>query len=128
TNHALEHAGYRERIDHRSYADQGNQLQATIHEGSKVTQMRRKGIDTEISRFNDTIKQQNSQQLQNKQQHKEKTLEQGFNRVEQGFEQWKKAQEVQRLELEQRQRLKLEQEQKMKQTQRIKYGRSGPSL
>jgi hypothetical protein len=34
--------------------------------------MRRQGIDTEISRFNDTIKQQNSQQLQNKQQHKEK--------------------------------------------------------
>ena len=30
-NHALEYAGYRERIDHRSYADQGNQLQATIH-------------------------------------------------------------------------------------------------
>ncbi|KGH49102.1 mobilization protein, partial [Acinetobacter idrijaensis] len=120
----------RERIDHRSYADQGNQLQATIHEGSKVTQMRRKGIDTEISRFNDTIKQQNSQQLQNKQQHKEKTLEQGFNRVEQGFEQWKKAQEVKRLELERKQQLKLqqEQEQKMKQTQRIKYGRSGPSL
>lgn len=70
-NHALEYAGYRERIDHRSYADQGNQLQATIHEGSKVTQMRRKGIDTEISRFNDTIKQQNSQRLQYKQQHKE---------------------------------------------------------
>ncbi|WP_438802509.1 hypothetical protein, partial [Klebsiella aerogenes] len=45
------------------------------HEGSKVTQMRRKGIDTEISRFNDTIKQQNSQQLQYKQQHKEQTLE-----------------------------------------------------
>ena len=127
-NHALEHAGYRERIDHRSYADQGNQLQATIHEGSKVTQMRRKGIDTEISRFNDTIKQQNSQQLQNKEQQKEKTLKQGFNRVEQGFEQWKKDREAQRLEQEQRQRLKLEQEQKMKQTQRIKYGRSGPSL
>ena len=127
-NHALEHAGYRERIDHRSYADQGNQLQATIHEGSKVTQMRRKGIDTEISCFNDTIKQQNSQQLQNKEQQKEKTLKQGFNRVEQGFEQWKKDREAQRLEQEQRQRLKLEQEQKMKQTQRIKYGRSGPSL
>ena len=99
-NHALEYAGYRERIDHRSYADQGNQLQATIHEGSKVTQMRRKGIDTEISRFNDTIKQQNSQQLQYKQQHKEQTLEQGFNRVEKGFEQWKKDQEAKRLELE----------------------------
>ncbi|HBW1268306.1 TPA: MobA/MobL family protein [Klebsiella pneumoniae] len=127
-NHALEYAGYRERIDHRSYVDQGNQLQATLHEGSKVTQMRRKGIDTEISRFNDTVKQQNSQQLQYKQQHKEKTLEQGFNRVEQGFEQWKKDQEAKRLELEHKQQLKLQQEQAMKQTQRKSMKRSGPSL
>ena len=127
-NHALEHAGYRERIDHRSYVDQGNQLQATIHEGSKVTQMRRKGIDTEISRFNDTVKQQNSQQLQNKQQHKEQTLEQGFNRVEKGFEQWKKDQEAKRLELERKQQLKLQQEQAMKQKHRKSMKRSGPSL
>jgi len=127
-NHALEYAGYRERIDHRSYADQDNQLQATIHEGSKVTQMRRKGIDTEISRFNDTVKQQNSQQLQNKQQHKEKTLEQGLNRVEQGFEQWKKDQEIKRLELERKQQLKLQQEQAMKQKYRKSMKRSGPSL
>ena len=90
--------------------------------------MRRKGIDTEISRFNDTVKQQNSQQLQNKQQHKEKTLEQGFNRVEQGFEQWKKAQEVKRLELERKQQLKLQQEQAMKQKHRKSMKRSGPSL
>lgn len=127
-NHALEYAGYRERIDHRSYADQGNQLQATIHEGSKVTQMRRKGIDTEISRFNDTIKQQNSQQLQYKQQHKKQTLEQGFNRVEKGFEQWKKDQEAKRLELERKQQLKLQQEQAMKQKHRKSMKRSGPSL
>jgi len=127
-NHALEYAGYRERIDHRSYADQGNQLQATIHEGSKVTQMRRKGIDTEISRFNDTIKQQNSQQLQYKQQHKEQTLEQGFNRVEKGFEQWKKDQEAKRLELERKQQLKLQQEQAMKLKQRKSMNRNGPSL
>jgi hypothetical protein len=127
-NHALEYAGYRERIDHRSYADQGNQLQATIHEGSKVTQMRRKGIDTEISRFNDTIKQQNSQQLQYKQQHKEQTLEQGFNRVEKGFEQWKKDQEAKRLELEHKKQLKLQQEQAMKLKQRKSMNRNGPSL
>lgn len=127
-NHALEYAGYRERIDHRSYADQGNQLQATIHEGSKVTQMRRKGIDTEISRFNDTVKQQNSQQLQYKQQHKEKTLEQRFNRVEQGFEQWKKDQEAKCLELEHKKQLKLQQEQAMKQKYRKSMNRNGPSL
>lgn len=128
-NHALEYAGYRERIDHRSYAEQGNQLQATIHEGSKVTQMRRKGIDTEISRFNDTIKQQNSQQLQYKQQHKEQTLEQGFNRVEKGFEQWKKDQEAKRLELEhKKQLLKLQQEQAMKLKQHKSMNRNGPSL
>lgn len=122
-NHALEYAGYRERIDHRSYADQGKDLQATIHEGSKVTQMRRKGIDTEISRFNDTVKQQNSQQVQYKQQHKEKTLEQGFNRVEQGFEQWKKDQEAKH-----KKQLTLQQEQAMKQKQRKSMNRSGPSL
>ena len=127
-NHALEYAGYRERIDHRSYADQGNQLQATIHEGSKVTQMRRKGIDTEISRFNDTIKQQNSQQLQYKQQHKKQTLEQGFNRVEKGFEQWKKDQEAKRLELEHKKQLTLQQEQAMKLKQRKSMNRNGPSL
>lgn len=127
-NHALEYAGYRERIDHRSYADQGNQIQATIHEGSKVTQMRRKGIDTEISRFNDTIKQQNSQQLQYKQQHKEQTLEQGFNRVEKGFEPWKKDQEAKRLELEHKKQLKLQQEQAMKLKQRKSMNRNGPSL
>ncbi|MDI9661056.1 MobQ family relaxase [Acinetobacter nosocomialis] len=127
-NHALEYAGYRERIDHRSYADQGNQLQATIHEGSKVTQMRRKGIDTEISRFNDTIKQQNSQQLQYKQQHKEQTLEQGFNRVEKGFEQWKKDQEAKRLDLEHKKQLKLQQEQAMKLKQCESMNRNGPSL
>ncbi|MCA4788625.1 MobQ family relaxase, partial [Acinetobacter towneri] len=44
-NRALERAGIQEKIDHRSYADQNNGLQATIHEGTKVTQLRRQGID-----------------------------------------------------------------------------------
>jgi hypothetical protein len=127
-NYALDKAGYTEKIDHRNYVEQGNGLQATIHEGSKVTQLRRKGIDTEVSRFNDNIKQQNNQQLQFKELKKEKILEQGFSRVEKGFEQWKKDQEAKRLELEHKKQLKLQQEQAMKQKQRKSMNRSGPSL
>ena len=127
-NYALDKAGYKEKIDHRSYAEQGNGLQATIHEGSKVTQLRRKGIDTEISRFNDNVKQQNNQQLQYKEPKKEKILEQGFSRVEKGFEQWKKDQEAKRLQLEHQQQLKLQQERAMKLKQRKSMNRDGPSL
>lgn len=59
SNQHLVRAGHLSQVDHRSYADQDNGLQATIHEGSKVTQLRRQGIDTEISLKNDFIKQQN---------------------------------------------------------------------
>ena len=99
-NKALERAGYREKIDHRSYADQNNGLQATIHEGTKVTQLRRQGIDTEISRFNDNVTQHNAKHLNQEQQQKESVLQRGLNRVDQGFEQWQKNQESKRLELE----------------------------
>jgi len=61
TNKHLARAGYLSKVDHRSYADQDNGLQATIHEGSKVTQLRRQGVDTEISLKNDLIKQQNAE-------------------------------------------------------------------
>ncbi|WP_107681037.1 MobQ family relaxase [Acinetobacter baumannii] len=127
-NYALDKAGYKEKIDHRSYAEQGNGLQATIHEGSKVTQLRRKGIDTEVSRFNDNIKQQNNQQLQFKEPKKEKILEQGFSRVEKGFEQWKKDQEAKRLQQEHQQQLKQQQERAIKQKQRQSMNKDGPSL
>ena len=90
--------------------------------------MRRKGIDTEVSRFNDNIKLQNSQQLQHKEYQKEKILEQGFSRVEKGFEQWKKDQEVKRLQLEHQQQLKQQQERAMKQKQRQSISKDGPSL
>ena len=113
-NFALEKAGIQEKIDHRSYADQGNGLQATIHEGTKVTQLRRQGIDTEISRFNDHIKQQNFKYLNQQELTKESTIKNGLNRVDQGFEQWQKNQEAKRLELEQQ---KLEQ-QRIEQTNR----------
>ena len=109
-NHALEKAGHSEKIDHRSYADQNNGLQATIHEGTKVTQLRRQGIDTEISRFNDNVKQQNTQQLHQEKQQKESVLQRGLNRVDQGFEQWQKNQESKRLELERQAEMKRQQE------------------
>jgi hypothetical protein len=64
TNLNLARAGYLTEVDHRSHADQGNGLQATIHEGSKVTQLRRQGIHTEISLKNDLIKQQNAEKQQ----------------------------------------------------------------
>jgi len=123
-NTALERAGYREKIDHRSYADQGNGLQATIHEGTKVTQLRRQGIDTEISRFNDNVKQQNGQQLQQEKNQKEKVLELGFNRVEQGFDQWQKDQEAKQLELERQAEMKRQQELEMKKAEQALHNNS----
>ena len=108
-NKALEQAGYRDRIDHRSYVDQGKDLQPTIHEGSKVTQLRRQGIETEISRFNDEIKRQNEKRLNPSIQPREQALASGLNRVEDRFEQWKKDQEAKKLAQERL--LKLQQEQ-----------------
>ena len=115
TNRALEKAGHNQKIDHRSYADQNNGLQATIHEGTKVTQLRRYGVDTEISRFNDNIKQQNSQQLQQQKQQTDSVLQHGLNRVDQGFEQWQKNQEAKRLELERQ--AEIQRQQKLEQQQ-----------
>ena len=109
-NKALERAGYREKIDHRSYADQNNGLQATIHEGSKVTQLRRQGIDTQISRFNDNVNQHNVKHLNQQQQQKDSVLQHGLNRAEQGFEQWQKNQQAKRLELERQTQQKQQQE------------------
>lgn len=60
----LDRAGSTARVDHRSYKDQENGLEATLHEGPKVTELRRRGIETEISRTNDEIKERNQAQLQ----------------------------------------------------------------
>lgn len=63
TNRHLEQIGSLERVDHRSNVEQGIALEATAHEGSAVTKLRRLGIDTEISLSNDAIKQRNAQQI-----------------------------------------------------------------
>ena len=117
-NHALERAGYREKIDHRSYADQNNGLQATIHEGPSVTQLRRQGIDTEISRYNDHVKQHNAKHLEQQQQRTYSVLQHGLNRVDQGFEQWQKNQEAKRLEQERQAELQRQQKQEQQRAER----------
>ena len=48
TNQALERAGYRIRIDHRTLAEQGIERVPQIHIGPKVPEMERRGIRTEI--------------------------------------------------------------------------------
>ena len=53
--------GTQERVSHLSYSDLKYDLEPTVHEGSKITQLRRQGIDTEISLKNDLIKQQNAE-------------------------------------------------------------------
>jgi hypothetical protein len=64
TNDHLAKAGYDVRVDHRSYKDQENGLEATIHEGYEVTQLRRNGIETEISVSNNLIKQRNAEKIE----------------------------------------------------------------
>ena len=64
TNDHLEKAGFAVRVDHRSYKDQKNGLEATQHEGPKVTQLRRRGIETKISVSNDLIKQSNAERIE----------------------------------------------------------------
>ena len=103
-NTALEKAGHAARVDHRSYKEQGLELEATQHEGPEVTQLRRKGIETEISLKNDAIKQRNLDRMQLP------GLDQQIvatERLTQQLEQQRKAELEQRKEAE---RLELEQQ------------------
>ena len=55
--------------------------------------------------------------MNQKEQQKETTLQRGFNRVEQGFDQWQKDREAKRLELERQAEQKRQQEREMKQAE-----------
>jgi hypothetical protein len=70
-NTQLEQIGSTERVSHLSYKDLSNGLEATVHEGYAVTQLRRLGIDTEISLANDAIRQRNAEKTVNEQVIKE---------------------------------------------------------
>ena len=60
-NRELERAGSSERVSHLSNKERGIDLEPTVHEGSKITELRRQGIDTEISLKNDAIKARNTE-------------------------------------------------------------------
>lgn len=66
-NKHLELAGYAATLDHRSYADQENGLEATTHEEPKATQLRILGVTTEIALNNDAIKQRNAEKIKSEQ-------------------------------------------------------------
>lgn len=60
----LEQGGHQQRVDHRSYQDQGIDRTPTQHEGRNVTAMRRKGKDTWLTQHNDEIKRLNAELLE----------------------------------------------------------------
>lgn len=59
-NRCLEQKGLEERIDHRSFADQGKDEQPTIHEGVAARAMEKKGIVSDRCEVNRQIKQDNA--------------------------------------------------------------------
>ncbi len=59
-NRYLEMAGSPERVDMRSYERQGLDIVPTVHMGPAVTQMERRGIETNIGNLNRDIKSANA--------------------------------------------------------------------
>ena len=59
-NRYLEQAGRTERIDHRSFADQGREEQPTIHEGVIARAMEKKGIVSDRCELNRQIRRDNA--------------------------------------------------------------------
>lgn len=60
----LEQGGHQQRVDHRSYQDQGIDRTPSRHEGRNVTAMRRKGKETWLTQHNDEIKRLNAELLE----------------------------------------------------------------
>lgn len=61
TNRSLEQYGHEERVDHRSYKEQGKEQVPTVHLGTTATQMERRGIETDRGNINREIRSQNEQ-------------------------------------------------------------------
>ena len=59
-NRCLEQKGLEERIDHRSFADQGKDEQPTIHEGVAARAMEKKGIISDRCELNRQIRRDNA--------------------------------------------------------------------
>jgi len=97
-NQSLELAGRSERIDHRSYEAQELDLQPTIHEGPKVTQLRRKGIETEVSKHNDKIKIENEQQVLSSPEEMDEMLNRAHSFASSKLQSWKEKKEQEKLD------------------------------
>lgn len=93
-NQALKKADLKDKVDHRSYQEQGKDIEPTIHEGKEVTQLRRQGINTEISLHNDRVKQQRVKEPELSQQEKDAFLQQGLSRVDVMLQEFKQRQAV----------------------------------
>ena len=100
-NQFFQKAGLKEKVDHRSYQEQGKNIEATVHEGKAVTQLRRQGIDTEISLFNDRVKQERLQHPKLLDSEQSKFIEQGMNRVDEMLKMFKQRQIDEKAEQEQ---------------------------
>lgn len=116
-NRALELSGSKERIDHRSYEDQNLALEATIHEGPKVTQLRRKGIETEISKHNDQVKSNNENQMRTSPEDMQQMLDRAHDFADSRLNEWKERKEQERqeqLKIQKQEQARIEVENKQK--------------
>lgn len=93
-NFALKKNGIEERVDHRSYEDQGIDQIPTVHLGKTATALERRGIQTERGDINRDIERENHQSIAVGEE-----IKQGIDGINQLFEQFQ-AQKA--LEAEQR--------------------------
>lgn len=70
-NKALERSGSIERIDHRSYKNQGIDQVPTIHLGKTASELQKKGIENERAEINRQIKELNEEKVIALQEYKE---------------------------------------------------------
>jgi ATP-dependent exoDNAse (exonuclease V) alpha subunit len=63
-NRHLEAAGYKPRLDHRSYADQGIDMVPTIHEGAAARMIAARGEDSELVKENERRRAENLMRLE----------------------------------------------------------------
>lgn len=59
TNERLREAGRDERIDHRSFKDQGIDREASIHDGPSVRAMEKRGVSTAVGELNRQVRRRN---------------------------------------------------------------------
>lgn len=82
-NQGLELNGIEERVDHRSYEEQGIDRLPTVHMGKTATALERQGVHTERGDINREIERENHQS-----QAVSEEVEQGIDNVEQLLEQF----------------------------------------